>query len=222
MAVPTDTVYGLAVDPDSPEAVARLFVLKGRPDSVPLPVLVSGWDQVEAIAGSLEPAAARLADRHWPGPLTLVVPRAPGFVADLGGPRTAVSTVGLRWPDHPVVSALCRASGPMAVTSANRHGEPPARTAGEVAACFSRPQPEPLGGDVGDVGYGSVPEAACEPSVLLVGVPGGGVPSTVVECRGEEVRCLREGALPVSEVVEPTSRDGMIRARHAERGWRAG
>ena len=173
VAVPTDTVYGLAVDPAQPEAVARLFALKGRPDDVPLPILVAGPEQVALVAGELGPAAAELADRYWPGPLTLVVPRRPGFTVDLGGTPTARQTVGVRRPDHPVLVALCELLGPLAVTSANLHGAPPATTAAEVATAFARDQPE----------------------VVLDGGRCDGVPSTVVECRGPASRCLREGAL---------------------------
>ena len=174
VAVPTDTVYGLAADPTQPEALARLFALKGRPDDVPLPVLVAGPGQVELVAGALEVAAAKLADRFWPGPLTLVVPRRPGFTVDLGGPVAARQTVGVRWPDHPVVVALCELLGPLAVTSANLHGAAPATTAAGVDDTFA--------------GRG-------QPVVILDGGTCDGVPSTVVECRGPASRCLREGAL---------------------------
>jgi L-threonylcarbamoyladenylate synthase len=174
IAVPTDTVYGLAVDPAQPEAVARLFALKGRPDDVPLPVLVAGPEQVAMVAADLEPAAAELAARFWPGPLTLVVPRRRGFTVDLGGPPAARQTIGVRWPDHPVVEALCELLGPLAVTSANFHGAPPASTADGVADLFA-------GSD--------------QPVVVLDGGRCAGTPSTVVECRGRASRCLREGAL---------------------------
>ena len=129
VAVPTDTVYGLAVDPAQPDAVERLFALKGRPADVPLPILVAGPEQVAQVAGHLEVAAQALAERYWPGPLTLVVPRRPGFTVDLGGPAAARQTVGVRRPDHPVVVALCEMLGPLAVTSANLHGEEPATSA---------------------------------------------------------------------------------------------
>ena len=174
VAVPTDTVYGLAVDPAQPEAVARLFALKGRPDDVPLPVLVAGPEQVALVAGSLEPAAAALAARCWPGPLTLVVPRRRRFTVDLGGPAAARQTVGVRWPAHPGMVALCELLGPLAVTSANLHGAPPATTADEVVAVFA-------GSD--------------QPQLVLDGGRCAGTPSTVVECRGPASRCLREGAL---------------------------
>ncbi len=179
VAVPTDTVYGLAADPSQPEAVARLFALKGRPDDVPLPVLVAGPEQVAMLAGELETAAAALAARFWPGPLTLVVPRRPEFIVDLGGPPAAAQTVGVRRPDHPVVVALCELLGPLAVTSANLHGARPATTAAEVVAVFA-------GSD--------------QPEVVLDGGTCDGTPSTVVECRGPASRCLREGALAWAEL----------------------
>lgn len=174
VAVPTDTVYGLAVDPTQPEAVERLFALKGRPADVALPVLVSGREQVAIVAADLEVAARGLAERFWPGPLTLVVPRRPGFVADLGGLSSARSTVGVRWPRHGAVVALCEMLGPLAVTSANLHGRAPATTAAAVAATF---------------------ESEAQPVVILDGGVCDGTPSTVVECRGPASRCLREGAL---------------------------
>jgi L-threonylcarbamoyladenylate synthase len=187
VAVPTDTVYGLAVDPAQPEAVARLFALKGRPDDVPLPVLVAGPEQVDQVAGALGPAAAALASRFWPGPLTLVVPRRRGFTVDLGGPPAARQTVGVRRPDHPVVVALCELLGPLAVTSANLHGAPPATTAAEVVAAF-------VGSD--------------QPQLVLDGGRCAGTPSTVVECRGPASRCLREGALAWEELhTGPTAAD---------------
>jgi tRNA threonylcarbamoyl adenosine modification protein (Sua5/YciO/YrdC/YwlC family) len=181
VAIPTDTVYGLAVAPDRPGAVERLFALKGRPRDVPLPVLVGSWAQVGSVAGCLAFAAEHLAGRFWPGPLTLVVPRADGFTVDLGGPPSAHGTVGVRWPDHPVVTHLCRQLGPLAVTSANRHGSPPAHTAEQVTAALSE---------------------AREPLVVVDGGRCDGEPSTVVECVGRTTRCLRQGAVPWSEVVE--------------------
>ncbi len=183
VAVPTDTVYGLAALPSLPTAVDRLFRLKERPKDVALPVLVASWGDVDALAGPLDTAAELLAGRFWPGPLTLVIPREPGFDADLGGPPAARKTVGVRWPEHPVIEYLCGKLGPLAVTSANLHGSPPATTAADVATAFS----------------GLVPELA--PGVILDGGRCDGVPSTVVECRGPATRCLREGAIPWSEIA---------------------
>ncbi len=180
VAVPTDTVYGLAVDPAQVAAVASLFALKERPSEVALPVLVDGREQVAAVAGPLDSAAEHLAGRYWPGPLTLVVPRRRTFTIDLGGPPSARRTVGVRWPDHPVVRALCRQLGPLAVTSANLHGVPPATRAEDVARIFA-------GQD--------------ELAVILDGGVCDGTPSTVVECRGPALHCLREGSIPWRELM---------------------
>ena len=177
VAVPTDTVYGLAADPTPPEASARLFALKGRPEDVPLPVLVAGPEQLALVAGELEVAAAELAARFWPGPLTLVVPRRAEFTIDLGGPPAVRQTVGVRRPDHRVVVALCELLGPLAVTSANLHGAEPATTSAQVASAFA-----------------GLEGLAC----ILDGGTCDGTPSTVVECRGPASRCLREGAISSS------------------------
>lgn len=174
VALPTDTVYGLATLPSVPRALAGLFALKRRPPEVAVPVLVGDEDQVGRVA-ELGPAASRLARLHWPGPLTLVVPRAAGFEADLGGPAGSSATVGVRWPRHRLVESLCRRVGPLAVTSANRHGDPPATTASSVVDLFA-----------GEERLAAVVEGGiCD-----------GLPSTVVECRGWHARCLRPGALP--------------------------
>lgn len=181
VALPTDTVYGLAVDPRRPGAVERLFALKERPMEVALPVLVGSREQVDVVARPLDSVAEHLAVRYWPGPLTLVVPRRYGFTADLGGPPSARQTVGVRWADHAVVQSLCHRLGPLAVTSANLHGAPPATTAHQVASSFT---------------------GAEAPVVIVDGGTCGGIPSTVVECRGLASRCLREGAIPWDELVE--------------------
>jgi L-threonylcarbamoyladenylate synthase len=133
------------------------------------------------VAGRLEGAAGILADRYWPGPLTIVAPRAGGFTVDLGGPPSAQGTVGIRWPDHPVVQLLCQECGPLAVTSANRHGSPPATTVDQVGEAF--------------------PEAGSV-AVIVDGGRCGGVPSTVVECRESGIRCLREGAIGWQEITD--------------------
>ena len=190
VAVPTDTVYGLAVDPTQPDAVARLFACKGRPTDVAIPILVAGREQVALVCGELETAAQALAGRFWPGPLTLVMPRRPEFRVDLGGPAAARQTVGVRRPDHPVVVALCELLGPLAVSSANRHGAPPATTALEVVRTF-------VDSD--------------QPEVVLDGGNCDGLPSTVVECRGPASRCLRQGALPWSLLHGPDDIDWMDR-----------
>jgi L-threonylcarbamoyladenylate synthase len=181
VALPTDTVYGLAVDLTQPEAVAALFALKERPAGVALPVLVGSRDQVEQVAGHLELAASQLAARFWPGPLTLVVPRRRSFTTDLGGPPSARHTVGVRWPLHPLVTELCARIGPLAVTSANLHGQPPATTAAQVADTF---------GPADDL------------AVIVDGGTCDGIPSTLVECRGPASRGLREGSITYEQIFE--------------------
>lgn len=175
VAIPTDTVYGLAVDPDRPGSTAALFAAKGRPASVELPVLVADVAQAEALAGpdGLPPVAARLVARLWPGAVTVVVARRAGLRWDLGGSGT---TIGLRCPDHDLARSLCRAVGPLATSSANRHGRPPLVTPAEVAAEFG-------------------PEL-----VVLDGGRCDGAPSTVVDVTGEQLRCLRAGAVTWDEV----------------------
>lgn len=123
VVIPTDTVYGLAADPASPEAVEALFRLKGRPEHNPIPVLVGDADAAARCAADWPGAAAAMAQTFWPGPLTIVVHRAPWIPAAI---VAGSETVGLRQPDHPVTLALLhRFGGPLACTSANRSGEPP-------------------------------------------------------------------------------------------------
>lgn len=169
IGLPTETVYGLAADPWRAGATDRLFAVKGRPRDVVLPLLVAGADQALALAGDVSGVARRLMARWWPGPLTLVLPAGVGAAsADLGGDGT---TVGVRCPDHPVARAVCRGAGPLALTSANRHGRPPVTTAAELA--------DGLAGVT---------------LVLDAGVCAG-EPSAVVDVTGAEPRLVRAGAL---------------------------
>jgi L-threonylcarbamoyladenylate synthase len=140
---------------------------------VPVPVLVGSREEADLV-GELGDVADRLAGRFWPGGLTLVVPRTSRFDVDLGGSSATRASVGVRWPDHPVVTRLCRLVGPLAVTSANLHGTPPATTALHVASQF------PASGSVALVLDGGV----CDRP-----------PSTVVDCTGPDIRCLREGTV---------------------------
>jgi tRNA threonylcarbamoyl adenosine modification protein (Sua5/YciO/YrdC/YwlC family) len=182
IAFPTDTVYGLAVDPFRPGAADRVFAAKRRPREVSLPVLVTGTEMALSLATAVPDAARALMARFWPGPLTVVIPSRPGLEADLGEDE---ATIGVRCPDHPVPLALCAAAGPLATTSANRHGEPTLTTATEVAEVF------------GD-----------EVAVVLDGGTCHGSPSTVVDCTGVEPRLLREGRIPWDVVVAATGRSG--------------
>jgi len=169
VVLPTDTVYGVAVDPTVEGATERLFAAKDRPRAVAVAVLVADAAQAESVAGPMPDAARRLVARFWPGALTVVLSRRPGFDVDLGGDP---ATVGVRCPAHDAVRDLCRRVGPLAVTSANRHGEPTPAAAHEVAAA------------VGD-----------RVALVLDGGECAGAPSTVVDCTGAQPVVLREGAI---------------------------
>jgi L-threonylcarbamoyladenylate synthase len=175
VAIPTDTVYGLAADPFRPGATERLFVLKRRPREVHVPVLVAGQEQALQLAGEVTEAARLLMQRFWPGPLTVVLCRGAGIGADLG---TDEATVGVRHPDHDVVTQLCRLCGPLATTSANRHGQPPLTTAQAVADAF---------------GDGV--------ALVLDGGTCAGAPSTVVDCTAGEPRLVRKGGIAWADVM---------------------
>jgi L-threonylcarbamoyladenylate synthase len=174
VGVPTDTVYGLAADPWHSGAADRLFRVKARPRSMELPLLVADEAQALALTTAVPVAARRLMDAFWPGPLTIVLPRREDVDADLGDED---ATIGLRCPDHPVPLALCRAVGPIATTSANRHGEPPVTTAGELVS--------------GLAGVALVLDAGlCD-----------GAPSTVVDSTGEIPKLLREGDIGWDRII---------------------
>ncbi|MSQ40306.1 MAG: threonylcarbamoyl-AMP synthase [Dehalococcoidia bacterium] len=171
IAFPTDTLYGLGAWAFSREGVERTFVIKGRPSSMALPLLLAEASQLADVAAEVPEVAWTLVRRFWPGALTLVLRKSPA-IPDLvtGGEPT----VAVRIPDHPVARELVRLLGaPITGTSANRTGAPPARTAQQVIE------------QLGD-------------AVDLV-VDGGecplGSPSTVVDCTQGALRILREGAI---------------------------
>ena len=168
VVIPTDTVYGLAVDPTRPGATDRLFEIKERPVDAALPVLAADRDQAFSLAEEVPEAARLLAERFWPGGITLVIPRRRDLMFDLGGQDS--ETIGVRVPDHAVPQAIATQVGPIAATSANLHGEPTPETAEGVTA--------QLGARV---------------HVVVDGGRCAGDPSTVVSCIGGEVVILREG-----------------------------
>lgn len=127
VAHPTETVYGLAVDPFSDAALQRLFAVKGRPETNPVLVIVADTSQLEALCGPLPAAARALADAFWPGPLSLVLPEGPPMPALL---TAGTGRICARCPAHEDARALAAAfGGPVTSTSANRSGELPALTA---------------------------------------------------------------------------------------------
>lgn len=176
VGLPTETVYGVGVLP-RPEALDALIAAKQRPEDKGVPLLIDGFEQVADLL-VLDDRARLLADRFWPGPLTLVLPsRRPGLLPELlTGGR---DTLAVRLPDHMVPRALARRLGPIAVTSANRSGEPEARTAAELV--------ESIGASLA--------------VVLDDGPVRGGVVSSVVAVdRDGAVSVLREGALSQGQI----------------------
>ena len=167
VGVPTDTVYGLAVDLYDEAALERLYDLKGRHVGKPIAILVASLEQ-GLVLGAMSDRALELADSYWPGAVTLVVPRldtAPPWLGD-----TRKRTVALRCPDHRVALDLLSQSGPLAVTSANRSDGSPATSAEEAMSIF------------GD-----------EVLTYLPGDSGGGAPSTLVDLTQPAEVVLREG-----------------------------
>ncbi len=134
IVLPTDTVYGIGCAPSDPEAIDRLFEAKRRPRSLVLPVLVADVAAAERLA-LMDDRARRLAERFWPGALTLVLPRTEESTSwPLGEER---ETIGLRVPGSETALELLREAGPLAVTSANRSGAPTPLTCEEVRAVFA-------------------------------------------------------------------------------------
>ena len=173
VVMPTDTVYGIAADAFSAQAVATLLASKGRGRSMPPPVLIPRAATLDGLAVDVPEAARKLADEFWPGALTLILHAQPSLTWDLGETR---GTVALRVPDDEVALTLLRATGPLAVSSANRTGAPAAATA---AAAF-----EQLGESV-EVYL----EAGARP------VSGAALSSTIIDCTLNPPRIVREGAL---------------------------
>ncbi len=185
VALPTDTVYGIAVALDTPGGIERLFEVKRRPPDKGIMLLLDEVEQAGEI-GEIGPAAAALGAACWPGGLTVVVPRRPDVSLPVAlSPGT--ETVGLRVPDHQAPRTLARGVGPLPTTSANRSGDPEARDAGEILAQL---------GDAVDL-------------ILDGGAAHGGPASTVVDCAGDVPRVLRVGAVPLDEVVRILDRAGV-------------
>lgn len=176
VVLPTDTVYGVAADAFNPGGTGRIFAAKGRERSVPLPVLVHNPRQLAGLTTEVPEAAERLMAAYWPGPLTIVVASEPNLSWDLG---EAQGTVAVRMPFDEVTIELIKAIGPLAVTSANRSGEPPAVTAAQAH--------DMLGEDV---------------SVYLDGGERGGLmPSAIVDLTRAEPHVIRAGNIPEDELL---------------------
>jgi L-threonylcarbamoyladenylate synthase len=175
VVLPTDTVYGLGADAFDAGAVAGLLAAKGRGRDMPLPVLVGSWDTIDGLVNVVSRSARALIEAFWPGGLTLVVPQAPSLSWDLGDAR---GTVAVRMPQHPVALEVLAQTGPMAVSSANTSGQPPALT---VAAAQEQ--------------LGDLVELYLDGGPSMVGVA-----STIVDLTGEVPKLLRAGAISLSDL----------------------
>ncbi|WP_433289308.1 L-threonylcarbamoyladenylate synthase [Pseudonocardia sp. CA-142604] len=182
VVLPTDTVYGIGCDAFSSTAVRSLLAAKRRGPDMPVPVLVGSWSTIDGLVLGVPKTARDLIEAFWPGGLSIVLPHAPSLDWDLGSTK---GTVMLRMPLHPVALELLRDVGPMAVSSANVSGSPPAASAAEAQA--------QLGDSV---------------AVYLDGGPSGEpIASTVVDLTGDDPRVLREGAVSTAAVAEVLGRE---------------
>lgn len=176
--MPTDTVYGIAADAFSAQAVATLLAAKGRGRSMPPPVLMPAMATMDGLATDVPLVARNLAEKFWPGALTLILPAQPSLTWDLGETR---GTVALRVPDDEVARALLRTTGPLAVSSANRTGHPAAATAaeafdqlGESVEVYLEAGPRPISGEA--------------------------LSSTIIDCTLTPPRVVRAGALSLEQL----------------------
>jgi L-threonylcarbamoyladenylate synthase len=177
VVLPTDTVYGIGSDAFTPYAVKALLTAKGRTPQTPPPVLVGSRHTLDGLVLTLPAVARDLVDAFWPGALTVVVDHSPSLQWDLG---ETGGTVAVRMPLHPVALEVLRATGPMAVSSANKTGQPPTVTAEEAR--------EQLGYAVR--------------VYLEAGPCPDPVPSTIVDVTGDVPRVLRDGAIPLEKLRE--------------------
>jgi len=176
IAFPTDTLYGIAAPILDPAAIQRLYDIKQRDLSKAIAVLIADMQQLSAVTLELNNAARRLAERFWPGALTLVVPKQPNLPAVL----SPHPTIGVRMPNHSFALELLSQTGPLATTSANLSGGPDPLTAEDV---FSQ-----LNGRIDLI------------------VDGGNTPvamgSTVVDCTGQAIKILRQGSISEADIIQ--------------------
>jgi len=177
VGVPTDTVYGVAASLRHADAVSRIFSLKRRPTNVALPVLVDRLSSIEDLGVTLSENAIKLGDAFWPGALTIVVNVPHELALRVGSPD---DTVGFRVPNDELLRQVMAVAGPLVVSSANEHGEPPCHSAGEVLEVF---------GETGLL------------DAVLDGGERSGAVSTVVALQGTEWQLLRPGAVHALDVT---------------------
>ena len=178
VAIPTDTLYGLAVDPYNADAVRRLFDVKGRPSERGVPLIAADAAQVASGMIALSALALRLAERFWPGPLTVVVPAPPALAAAVTG---GTGTIAIRVPADEVARRICRMAGrPITATSAN------------ISGAAATPDPDEVERTLGD-----------RIDLLIdTGNTRGGPPSTIVDATSAEPRLVRAGAVPWDEIEQ--------------------
>ncbi|WP_026550976.1 L-threonylcarbamoyladenylate synthase [Arthrobacter sp. Br18] len=177
VVIPTDTVYGIAADAFSPQAVATLLASKGRGRNMPPPVLIPRIQTLDGLAADVHPDARRLAAQFWPGALTIIFHAQPSLTWDLG---ETLGTVALRMPDDRVALDLLAMTGPLAVSSANRTGHPAATTAAEAVSQLAESAAVYL--DDGERSGGSA------------------VGSTIVDATGDLLRVVRPGPISLDRL----------------------
>ncbi len=205
VALPTDTVYGLAALASDPGATDKLFALKQRPESVPIAILVADTAQALQLVAPPSRSARLLMKEFWPGPLTIVLPAAAPAPSDLPIPPATVpippATVGVRCPDHDFISELATQVGPLATTSANLHGQPVCATAAEVAETFALVAPTDPTAPADSTGPADLDANL---NLIIDGGPLTAPASTVVTCLPDEadpeLRLLREGAITQAQL----------------------
>jgi tRNA threonylcarbamoyl adenosine modification protein (Sua5/YciO/YrdC/YwlC family) len=177
VVLPTDTLYGIGADAFNSSAVASVLAAKGRGRDMPVPVLVGSWTTIDGLVNFVPSMMRDLIEAFWPGGLTVVVEHAPSLAWDLGNAR---GTVAVRMPLHPIALDLLAETGPMAVSSANVSGQPPAVTAQQAYAQLGESVSVYLDG-------GEVPV---------------GQPSTIVDLTGQVPTVLRQGAISLAALRE--------------------
>lgn len=175
IVIPTDTVYGIGCDASNPDAVARVLAAKGRGRQMPPPVVVPGRESIETLCVDIPEVAYRLADEYWPGGLTLILRARPDLGWDLG---ETGGTIGVRMPNEPRIRTLLDTVGPLALTSANTTGNPPATSVDEAVDYFG--------------------------TQVLLYVDGsptpGSTPSTILDFTKGGVRAIRLGTLSLEQL----------------------
>lgn len=177
VVMPTDTVYGIGADAFNNAAVEKLLATKMRGPDMPVPVLVGSWSTIQGLVREFSDMAKTLVEAFWPGGLSIVVPEAPSLPWNLGDTR---GTVLLRMPNQPLAIELLQQVGPMAVSSANISGHPPALNVAEARHQFGSKVPVYLDGGEASIGE----------------------PSTIVDISSGRPVILREGALSAERIGE--------------------